>query len=80
MLTRPQVTRLDIEERPGKPFALLGEGPRRRRQALALGERPLERREPLLQETDALGQRLPLGAHALVEDAARSLEVGAESP
>src|SRR5581483_11701505 len=54
------------------------ESARGRRQSLSLRERAVERAQPLLVQCDLLRERRTLPAHALVEHAARLLELGAQ--
>src|SRR5206468_12805461 len=71
--------RADVERGELEPFALLRGRTGGRREAFALCEGALERGQPLLEETDVLVQRLPLGPDTFVEDTARLLQLGAQT-
>src|SRR5262249_48074000 len=63
------------DERQRKALPLLGQGTRRRREPFALGKRAFERRQTFTRQARVLDGRVPLGAHALVEHAARPVEI-----
>src|SRR5262249_44907354 len=71
-------TRLHLEQRQREPFAFLCERACSRRQPFALGERTLERLQALARDTCLLAQGLALRAHARVEHASRTREIGAQ--
>jgi hypothetical protein len=70
---------LDFEQGEREPLAFLCQRASRGWKPLALGKRTLERLQALARDARLLTQRLALRAHARVEHAAGTREVGAES-